>query len=108
VGLNVDQLPAWLRPRAKIRRQVAVALGYQPGPGRVPEVLARGFGRLAEHIVELARARSVPVREDADLAEVLARLDVGADIPEELYQAVAEILAFIYRMNAVYPRSPGA
>jgi flagellar biosynthesis protein len=84
-----------------------VALGYHPGAGRVPEVLARGYGRLAEHIVELARARNVPVREDGDLAEVLARLDVGSDIPEELYEAVAELLAFIYRMNAAYPRGPG-
>jgi flagellar biosynthesis protein len=76
-----------------------VALGYSPGEGRAPEVVARGFGQLAERMLELARERGVPVREDADLAEVLARLDVGAEIPEELYEAVAELLAFIYRVN---------
>jgi len=100
VGLDFERLPAWLQPQRKVPRQLAVALGYQPGEGRAPQVLARGWGLLAEHILEAARAHGVPVREDADLAEVLARLDVGAEIPEELYEAIAELLAFIYRMNA--------
>jgi flagellar biosynthesis protein len=80
---------------------MAVALGYEPG-SRAPEVLARGAGLLAERIVELARAAGVPVRQDADLAEVLAGLEIGAEIPPELYEAVAEVLAFVYRMNDRY------
>ena len=100
MGLDVTGLPARLRPRSRVPRQVAVALGYEPGRERVPEVMAKGHGRLAEHIIEVARDRGVPVRQDADLAEVLGRLDVGADIPEELYQAIAEVLAFVYRMNS--------
>jgi flagellar biosynthesis protein len=82
---------------------VAVALGYEPGGARsAPEVLASGVGLLAERIVEKARALGVPVREDSDLAEVLGNLPLGAEIPPELYEAVAEVLAFIYRMNGSY------
>jgi len=99
MGLDYGKLPNWLRPRGKVPRQVAVALGYEPGKGRAPEVVARGYGRIAEFILEVARERKIPVREDADLAEVLARLDVGAEIPDELYEAIAEVLAFIYRVN---------
>jgi flagellar biosynthesis protein len=80
-----------------------VALGYEPGGERTaPEVLASGVGLLAERIVERAHSAGVPVREDADLAEVLGNLPVGAEIPPELYEAVAEVLAFIYRMNGSY------
>jgi flagellar biosynthesis protein len=100
VGLDYLNLPHWLRPRKKLSRQVAVALGYKPGAGHAPEVLAKGFGHVAEFILEAARERNIPIREDADLAEVLARLDVGAEIPDELYEAIAEVLAFIYKMNA--------
>ena len=100
MGLDFDALPDWLRPRREVPRHVAVALGYRPGALRAPEVLARGWGLLAEHILEVAREHGVPVHQDADLAEVLARLDVGSQIPEELYEAVAEVLGFIYRMNA--------
>ena len=81
------------------RRQVAVALGYdEAGPG-VPQVLAKGYGFRAEDILRLAEAHSVPVRRDDDLAQTLSALDVGALIPPELYAAVAEVLAFLYRMN---------
>lgn len=100
MGIDYDALPGWLRPQRKVSRQVAVALGYQPGAGHAPEVVAKGYGRVAEHILELARERGIPVHEDADLAEVLARLDTGSEIPEELYEAIAEILAFIYKMNS--------
>ncbi len=100
MGIDFDALPAWLRPQRKVPRQLAVALGYQPGENRAPAVLARGWGLLAENILETAREHGVPVREDADLAEVLSRLDVGAEVPDELYEAIAELLAFLYRMNS--------
>ena len=102
MGLDRERLSAPLRRRRNIPRQVAVALGYQPGEGAAPEVLASGVGLLAERIVQAARTSGIPVHEDADLAEVLGRLDVGAEIPAELYDAVAEVLAFIYRMNGTY------
>src|SRR5512135_1041037 len=93
---------AGLKPprRRIVPSQVAVALGYERESGRAPEVLASGAGLLAKRILEAARAAGVPVREDSDLAEVLAGLEVGAEIPPELYEAVAEVLAFVYRMNS--------
>ncbi len=108
MGVDLESLPAWLRPRSKVSRQVAVALGYEAGKGRPPEVVAKGYGRVAEFILEVARERNIPVREDADLAEVLARLDVGAEIPDELYEAIAEVLAFIYRVNRSALGKPNA
>jgi type III secretion system FlhB-like substrate exporter len=61
--------------------------------------VAKGAGLLAERIIELARANGVYVHEDPDLVAVLSRLDVDTEIPETLYRAVAEILAFVYRLN---------
>ncbi len=81
------------------RRQIAVALGYEAGVDSAPVVLARGKGRTAERILEAAREARVPVRHDRDLVEMLAAIEIGDAIPAELYLAVAEILAFIYRVN---------
>lgn len=83
-----------------MRRQVAVALAYALGRDPAPRVAAKGGGETARRIAETARARGIPVREDPDLAQVLFKLDVGAFIPPVLYRAVAEVLAFVYRLNA--------
>lgn len=107
MGLDFESLPAPLRRRRKIPRQLAVALGFEPGADHAPEVVAKGYGLLARRIIELAREQDVPVHEDADLAEVLSNLEVGAEIPDELYEAVAQLLAFIYRMNGVFKPSAG-
>ena len=80
-------------------RQLAVALGYKPGEDIAPKVLAKGRGPVAEAIVALAEQTGVPVTKDQDLVTLLGKLDVNEDIPEELYQVVAEVLAFVYRMN---------
>ena len=80
-------------------RQTAVALKYVQQEEGAPRVLAKGRGSLAERIVQLAREHGIAVHEDADLVEILIRLDLGQLIPPELYQAVAEVLAYIYRMN---------
>ncbi|MBN9523960.1 EscU/YscU/HrcU family type III secretion system export apparatus switch protein [bacterium] len=77
----------------------AVALKYDPKSGGAPTVVAKGRGALAERIVALAKKGNVPVREDANLVRVLSRLKVDQEIPPELYQAVAAILAFLYKMN---------
>ena len=83
---------------APSRRQVAVALGYDEQKP-APQVLAKGFGFKAADILRLAEAHGVPVKQDADLAGTLSALEVGALIPPELYAAVAEVLAFLYRIN---------
>ena len=79
-------------------RQQAVALRYQPERDRAPKLVAKGHGYLAEKILELARQHHIPVREDKNLLQILSRLDLNQEIPAEVYKAVAEILAFIYRL----------
>ncbi len=81
------------------KRQLAVALHYELDRSPAPQVVAKGWGLRAEEIRKLAEAHGVPVRQDEDLAGALAKLDVGALIPPELYAAVAEVLAFLYRAN---------
>ena len=81
-----------------LRRPRASALVYQPG-AHAPRVVASGAGLIAEQIVASAREAGVPVREDAALVEALAALELGAEIPPALYVAVAETLAWAYRLD---------
>ena len=78
----------------------AVALGYRRSEDPAPRVLARGNGRHAEAMLERAAEQGVPIERDEDLLTCLEPLDVGARIPPERYEAVARILAFVYRLNA--------
>ena len=80
-------------------RRKAVALRYDAARDAAPRVVAKGAGRLAERIIEIAQQYRLHVHEDPDLVAVLAKLDVDAEIPEDLYRAVAEVLAFVYRLN---------
>lgn len=80
--------------------QKAVALRYDAAKREAPEVVASGRGRIAEKIIEFAEAHGIYIKQDPDLVEVLSRLDIGETIPPELYVVVAEILAFVYRVNA--------
>ena len=80
-------------------RRKAVALKYDQTRDRTPSVAAKGKGETAERIIAIAKELGIPIREDANLVEVLSRLDMEEEIPPELYKAVAEILAFIYRVN---------
>ncbi|MQX35226.1 EscU/YscU/HrcU family type III secretion system export apparatus switch protein [Roseospira navarrensis] len=88
-------------PAAPSRRTdaIAVALGYDPEGGRAPTVLASGRGTVAEQILSIAFAQGVKVREDADLAQILAAVEVDSEIPLEALAAVAEILSYVYRAN---------
>jgi flagellar biosynthesis protein len=86
------------QPPGEPRRR-ATALRYEQGQ-RAPTVVATGTGLIAERIVEAAREAGVPVRSDAALAAALAQLDLGAEIPEPLYVAVAEVLAWAYTLDA--------
>ncbi len=85
---------------ADARRPLAVALHYEPDSGRAPQVTAKGRGALAEQILAIAFERGVKVRADADLAEILAAVEVDSEIPLEALAAVAEILSYVYRANA--------
>jgi flagellar biosynthesis protein len=75
------------------------ALRYDHPADRAPKLVARGEGHVAERILALAREHGIPVHEDRELVDVLSRLDLDEDIPVEVYQVVAEILAFLYRAH---------
>ncbi|ETR73236.1 MAG: Flagellar biosynthetic protein flhB [Candidatus Magnetoglobus multicellularis str. Araruama] len=81
------------------QRQKAVALKYNKGIDKAPRVTAKGRGYIAEKIISLAKSHDIPIKEDPDLVNVLAELDLHDEIPPELYMVVAELLAFVYRMN---------
>ena len=86
-----------MMPKKKSR---AVALTYDKDKDAAPKVAAKGSGLIAEKIIETARAHQVPLYEDENLVQVLDALDLETQIPPELYRAVAEVLAFVYRLNA--------
>lgn len=86
---------------------MAAALKYQPGEQSAPLLLAAGRGHLAERIVETARTSGVPVQEDPQLAQILCSLKIGQEIPPELYQAVAEVLAFVMLLEMEKDPSSG-
>jgi len=82
--------------------QRALALHY--GGERAPRITASGSGLTAERILEIAREHGIPVHEDPLLTAALAQVPVGDEIPENLYIAVAEVLAFVYFLSG---RKPG-
>jgi flagellar biosynthesis protein len=81
-------------------RKRATALTYQDGVNRAPVIAATGAGLIAERIIEEARASGVPVRRDPALAQALSALDLGDEVSPALYAAVAEALAWAYRIDA--------
>lgn len=80
---------------------IAVALEEQEDSA--PIVLASGSGFIAEKILELAFANDVRVREDSDLVQILAAVDVDSPIPTEAFAAVTEVLTYLYRANGDIP-----
>ena len=95
---------ARMRPRGRAGVPIAIALdakGKEGGAGRArsPKVVATGRGAVAEQILAIAFEKGVPVREDADLAQILAAVELDAEIPIDALAAVAEILSYVYRAN---------
>ena len=88
-------------PQPPVQPKVAVAIGSPPAGGgtNLPELVASGRGALAEQILALAFASGIKVRQDADLAQLLATLDLDTPIPPEAIVAVAEILNKVYEAN---------
>ena len=77
----------------------AVAVKYDKDLADAPLIVASGKGQLAENIIRAAEQAGLEISHDPDLVELLAKIPVGSEIPPELYQAVAEILAYVYRVN---------
>ncbi|MGD9309977.1 MAG: EscU/YscU/HrcU family type III secretion system export apparatus switch protein [Desulfosarcina sp.] len=81
------------------RMKKAAAIHYDQAKRCAPRVVAKGKGHIADQIVQVAQKNGVPLHEDPNLANVLEALELETEIPHELYQAVAEVLVFIYRLN---------
>lgn len=82
------------------KRQQAVALKYKLGEQTAPTIAAKGQGLIAEQIIALAEESGVHIHESPELVEVLVRLHVGDEIPETLYRAIAEVIAFAYSLKS--------
>lgn len=86
----------------KRARNKAVAIKYKPLEQSTPSVVAKGAGNIADKIVQIAREHGIPVREDPDLVETLSKLDIDEEVPPELYHVIAEVLAWVYKVNGKY------
>jgi flagellar biosynthesis protein len=82
--------------------RTAIALHYDGD--NTPKITAKGSGELAEQIIALAREHGIPLQEDPGLAALLAQIELGSDIPETLYRAVAEVIAFAYILSGKFPK----
>lgn len=82
-------------------RKKAAALKYDQAQNSPPRVTARGKGFIAENIIQKAKENDVPIVEDASLVELLSEININETIPEELYEVVAEVFAYIYRVDQV-------
>jgi flagellar biosynthesis protein len=79
--------------------EMAVAIQYDKSADNAPRVVAKGMRLKAEKIREIAKAAGVPIMKNVSLANALYRVDVGQEIPEELYDAVAEVLNFVFALQ---------
>ncbi len=85
-------------------QRLAVALAYDEGKGEAPRVVAKGRGEVAEKIVAAAREHGVAIQGSPMLAAALSRVELDDSIPEELFRAVAEVIAFVLKAKR---RQPG-
>lgn len=85
----------------KEQKPIAIALQYDGK--NAPKVTAKGMGSLAEEIIKVAREHGIEIHEEQQLVEILAEIDLGEEIPENLYRAVAEIIAYVYMLTGKIP-----
>lgn len=81
------------------KNKKAIALGYEAGTDFAPRVKAKGKGYVAEEIINRAKQADIPLQEDPSLVEMLSQLEVNEKIPENLYEVVAEVFAFVYKID---------
>jgi len=87
----------------KEKLPIAIALEYDEV--NAPSVTAKGTGDLAKRIIEIAKENDVYLQEDENLIQILAELELGDEIPEQLYKAIAEMIAFAYIIKGKFPKS---
>lgn len=87
---------------------MAVALQYQamsPNKGAAPKIIAKGSGSLAEEMIALAEQHGIFIHQDEHLSQILSHLDLGQEIPESMYQVIAELIAFAFVLQGKFPDS---
>ena len=75
----------------------AAALRYDTSKENAPRLLAKGEGEVANNIIKIAELHNLPIKKDADLIELLSKVEIDKEVPEALYKAVAEVFSFIYK-----------
>ncbi len=88
-----------MQKHEKHKRKTAVALKYDLPQNQAPVIVAKGRGKIADAILAMAEQHDIPITADDLLAEQLWQLELHCEIPEELYEAVAEILAYIFQQR---------
>ncbi len=77
----------------------AVALKYDKKRDSAPKVKASGKGEIAKRIIKIAQENGLPIKKDEDLVELLSKVELDREIPQNLYKAVAEVFSFVYKMT---------
>lgn len=88
-----------MKKEGKNSPKLAAAIRYNIGEDAVPKIVATGRGAMADKIEEIARQENIPIHRDKVLAQMLAELGAGVEIPPELYQAVAKILVQVAQLD---------
>ena len=96
------------QPTNIVPQRKAVALKYEAERDLAPRVIAKGRGHVAEHILETAQKNSVPVYQDKTLVNMLMALEIDREIPPELYKAIAEVMAYVYKMDKSHGQAKAA
>jgi len=87
----------------KTQQRIAVALEYDGETA--PKVTAKGMNDIADKIINIATEHGIPLQQNDGLVEVLSEMDLGDEIPENLYRAIAEVIAFAYILAGKFPKS---
>ena len=91
------------REQGPAQRKAAIALGGSHGlASQIPKILAMGRGDMAQKLLDWADEQGLTIEKNSDLAQVLMNLNLGDSVPEEVFMAVAEILYYIYEVNAQF------
>lgn len=100
--------------RPKKKRLKAAALRYRRHEDVAPKLLAKGEGKIAEKIIAIARENGIAITRDADLVTILSKLDINKSISQDMFEIVAELLVFVYRLKERWqeehspPQNPAA
>ena len=80
-------------------KEKAVALQYDNNKNNAPKVVAKGEGKSAKKIIQIAKENGVTLKKDEDLVELLSKVELDSEVPPQMYKAVAEVFSFLYKIT---------